>query len=81
MKTLGFPRMHKELNERRYFLPEFFASLEPSKVVIYLETGYGHKLGLGEEDFLAANPNIVFCSYEEAYAQDIVVILDRKSVV
>lgn len=75
MKTLGFPRMHKELNERRYFLPEFFTSLKASEAEIYIERDYGHKLGLTEKDYLTANPNIVFCSYEEAYAQDIVVIL------
>jgi alanine dehydrogenase len=67
--------MHKELNERRYFLPDFFASLKASKVVIHIEEGFGHKLGLTETDYLAANPNIEFCSKEEAYAQDIVVIL------
>jgi len=75
MKTLGFPRMHKEKNERRDFTPNFFKALRDENVEIYLEYGYGSCLGFKEEDYIKANPNIKFTTNKECYKKDIVVVL------
>lgn len=75
MKTLGFPRMHKEKNERRDFLPSFFRTLRDEDVYIYLEDGYGSGMGISEDEYLRVNPNIRFVSNKECYEQDIVVVL------
>lgn len=75
MKKLGFPRMHKEKNEKRAFLPEFFGGLANLETDIYLEKGYGSKMGFVEDDYTKENPNIKFVSKEDAFNQDIVVVL------
>jgi len=75
MKTLGFPRMHKEKNERRDFLPSFFRTLRDEDAYIYLENGYGSGMGISEDEYLRANPNIRFVSNKECYEQDIVLVL------
>ncbi|WP_186430532.1 alanine dehydrogenase [Clostridium sp. BSD9I1] len=75
MITLGFPRMHKEENEKRDFLPEFFNMLKNEECMFYLEEEYGSKMGITEEDYLKVNPNIRFVSNEECYKKDIVVVL------
>lgn len=75
MITLGFPRMHKEENEKRDFLPDFFQRLKVEKGEFYLEKGYGSKMGISEEEYLKANENIKFVSKEECYKQKIVVVL------
>ena len=70
MKTLGFPRMHKEKGEIRAFLPDFFEKLEVNGAKIYIEEGYGSKMGYTKEDYLSVNKNIEFVSKEESYKQD-----------
>ena len=75
MKRLGFPRMHKEQNEKRAFLPGFFRNLARTGVSLYLEYGYGSKMGFSEDDYRDANEAIIFTTRELAFAQDIVVIL------
>lgn len=75
MLTIGFPRMHKELNEKRDFLPNFFKGLIKENAEIYLEKNYGIDLGFTEEDYLAANPSINFVSFHQCYEKDIVVVL------
>ncbi len=75
MKTLGFPRMHKEANEKRDFLPEFFKHFIEYDAKIYMEEGYGSGMGLTEEDYIEQNPQLVFVSNKECYEKDIVVVL------
>ncbi|HPE88191.1 MAG TPA: NAD(P)-dependent oxidoreductase [Spirochaetia bacterium] len=75
MKTMGFPRMMKELGERRAFLPEFFGSLQACGAPVTLESGYGSRLGYDESDYRSVNKNVRIGSLEEAYGQDLVVIL------
>ncbi|WP_291637638.1 alanine dehydrogenase, partial [Clostridium sp.] len=75
MKTIGFPRMHKEINEKRDFLPTFFGVLKNDKVQIFLEEGYGSALGYVDEDYLKYNTTIQFVSKRECYEKDIVVVL------
>lgn len=75
MKTIGFPRMHKEINEKRDFLPSFFNMLSNEKVQIFLEEGYGSALGYTKEDYLKLNTKIKFVSNRECYEKDIVLVL------
>ena len=75
MKTIGFPRMHKEISEKRAFLPEFFKELEVNGALIYIENGYGSKMGFTHEDYLNVNKHITFVSQDESYKQDIVIVL------
>mgnify|MGYP001248490030 FL=1 len=67
MKTMGFPRMMKELGERRAFLPEFFGSLQACGAPVTLESGYGSRLGYDESDYRSVNKNVRIGSLEEAY--------------
>lgn len=75
MKLIGFPRMYKEENEKRDFLPEFFSSIKNEPVELFLEYGYGRGMGLSQEDYLAANSAIKFTNHEECYKKDIVLVL------
>lgn len=76
IKSVGFPRMHKDAGERRDFLPAFFEQFKawPDRTV-FLEEAYGSAMGYDEKDYLAANPNLRFVSREEAYKADLVVVL------
>lgn len=75
MKKIGFPRMHKEINEKRDFLPRFFKYLINEKAELFLEKGYGSAMGFTEEDYLMENPHIQFTDNKGCYKKDIVVVL------
>ncbi|WP_027623136.1 alanine dehydrogenase [Clostridium lundense] len=75
MINLGFPRMHKEQNEKRDFLPDFFARLKSENAQFFLEEGYGSAMGISHEEYLKANKNIKFVSNIECYKKDIIVVL------
>lgn len=75
MKSIGFPRMHKEKNEKRDFLPEFFAFFVGKNCKIYLEEGYGKDMGYTKEDYLNINKDIIFTDHKECYKKDIVAVL------
>ena len=75
MKTIGFPRMHKEKNEKRDFLPTFFGMLKNEKVQIFLEEGYGMALDYTKEDYFKENEAIQFVSKKKCYEKDGVVVL------
>ncbi|MDF2673409.1 MAG: alanine dehydrogenase-like protein [Clostridiales bacterium] len=75
MKKIGFPRMHKEVNEKRDFLPRFFKYFINEKAELFLEKGYGSAMGFTEEDYLIENPYIKFIDNKDCYTKDIVVVL------
>ncbi|MBU3170760.1 alanine dehydrogenase [Clostridium estertheticum] len=75
MKTISFPRMHKETNEKRDFLPLLIGILKKENVQVFLEEGYGLALGYTNEDYLKENKTIQFVSNKECYEKDIVVVL------
>lgn len=75
IKSMGFPKMHKEENEKRDFLPTFFGSLKDYRVDIFLEEGYGERLGYTSEDYLQCNGNIKFESHENIFKKDLVIVL------
>ena len=77
--SFGFPRMKKEAGEKRVFLPEFIEFLANQGASIYLEEGYGSRSGFTLEDYKAARLNVHRCTREEAYQQDIVMVLRSPS--
>ena len=72
--TLGLGNIHAETGEIRAFLPEFVTKLGPLFSEIILESEYGARMGISEDDYMKL-PNIHFGSVEEVYAQDIVLVL------
>ncbi len=74
-KTVGFPRMKQEAGEKRVFLPEFIQFLADAGLQVYIEEGYGSRLGYTFAEYKGAHPNVHQCSREEAFAQDLVIIL------
>jgi alanine dehydrogenase len=74
-KTIGFPRMENEAGEKRVFLPEFMDYLLELGAQIYIEEGYGARLGFSFEDFKRAYPDVYMCTREEAFQKDVVLIL------
>jgi alanine dehydrogenase len=72
--TLGLPRMHKEAGERRDFLPEFVHRVAPHATAVVAEAGIGSGMGLTDGDY-AAIPRVGLSTHEEAYRQDVVLVL------
>lgn len=74
IKSMGFPKMHKETSEKRDFLPEFFKELK-YEADIFLEEGYGEQLGYTSEDYLQCNDKIKFESPENVFKKDLIIVL------
>jgi len=73
--TIGLPLMHHEQGEKRSFLPDFVHVLENCGAGVCLECGYGIRMGLDDSVYSQAAPDVSFISNEEAYHQDIVLVL------
>lgn len=73
--SIGFARMHKEVGERRDFLPPLLARLVARGAEIRVEKGIGSGMGYTDEDYLALGDHVRLVSQAEAFAQDIVVVL------
>jgi alanine dehydrogenase len=68
--------MHKELGERRDFLPELVEFLDGLGVAgIVLEHGYGSGMGVPEGVYLSRSRLARIASYEETLAQDMVAVI------
>jgi alanine dehydrogenase len=76
VRTVGLPRMHKEVSERRDFLPSFVAFLDAAGASeIVVEDGYGSGFGASEDEYRAASSRVRFGSHAEALGADVVVVL------
>ncbi len=73
--TIGFPRMMKEPGEKRVFLPEFIQILAHMGARVVIEEGYGSRSGFTFDDYHQANNRVHMCSRQEAFQQDIVIVL------
>jgi alanine dehydrogenase len=74
--TVGLPRMHKEIEERRDFLPSLVAylvRLGASDVVI--ESGYGSGMGIPVDRYLESSHRVRAAPYDECLRQDVVLVL------
>jgi len=74
-KTVGLPRMRKENGEKRVFLPEFVTHLVDLGATVCLEAGYGARLGYAFEDYRLDRRAVRQCSRQEAFQQDLVMVL------
>lgn len=74
-RTIGFPRMRVEGGEKRVFLPVFTQYLAGLGLKVYLEEGYGSRLGYSLDDYQRGNEQITRCTREEAFDKDLVLIL------
>ena len=72
---VSFPRMRDEVGERRDFLPPLVSRLVASGARVLVEKGIGSGMGYRDEDYLALGPHVELVTHEEAFAQDIVVVL------
>lgn len=75
VRSMGFPKMHKEESEKRDFLPGFFCDLASYNTEIILEKGYGERLGFTEKDYIACNKSIRFAEPEDVYKCDMIIVL------
>jgi len=75
MVTVGFPRMHREPNERRDFLPPLLGLLSANGAEVHVETGIGSGMGYSDLDYSTLSPNLVVSDEDDCYRQDIVVVL------
>ncbi|HJR97704.1 MAG TPA: alanine dehydrogenase [Actinomycetota bacterium] len=73
--SLGLPRMHKEAGERRDFLPDLVAGVADLGGSVVVERGIGRRIGYTDDDYLRAGPNVVVGSNEDAFDQDVVLVL------
>jgi alanine dehydrogenase len=73
--SIGFPRMKNEPGEKRVFLPEFIQSIAALGVNVCIEEGYGSRSGYTFESYKRASKNISMGTREEAFHQDVVLIL------
>ena len=73
--TVGFPRMHREPNERRDFLPPLIGLLSANGAEVHVETGIGSGMGYTDTDYSTLSPNLVVSDEDDCYRQDIVVVL------
>ena len=74
-QTIGLPRMRKEPGEKRVFLPEFVQYLTRLGAKVYVEEGYGSRSGYTFDDYRRGNEAVFSCSREEAFQQDVVLML------
>jgi alanine dehydrogenase len=72
--SVGFPRMHKELGEKRVFLPDFIQMLTRFADV-YLSEGYGSRLGYSFDDYRQGNPRVFQIEQKDAFQKDYVIML------
>lgn len=73
--TFGFPRMHKETGERRDFLPDLVAHLADRGAQVFVESGLGSGMGLGDADYTARSTRVHTVDRAEVLQKDVVLVL------
>lgn len=74
--SVGLPRMHREVGERRDFLPGFVAFLNRTGFGdIVIEHDYGEGVGFEEKTYLKRSKRARFGTYEECLAQDVLAVI------
>ena len=74
-ESIGFPRMEHEKGEKRVFLPNFIQYIASFGVNVVIEEGYGSRSGFSLADYRQGNTRISFGSRQDAFDQDMVLIL------
>jgi alanine dehydrogenase len=73
--TVGLPRMHREPNELRDFLPPLVGLLAAAGAEVHVESGIGSGMGYTDLDYTAVSPDVVVSDEDDCYRQDIVLVL------
>ena len=73
--TVGFPRMHREPNEKRDFLPPLIGLLSANGAEVHVESGIGSDMGYTDLDYSTLSPDVVVSDEDDCFRQDIVVVL------
>jgi alanine dehydrogenase len=73
--TFGLPRMHKEPGERRDFLPSLVHHLVSLGCEVFIERGIGSAMGYVDADYVNGSRDVRVVDEDEAYAQDVVLVL------
>jgi alanine dehydrogenase len=73
--TVGLPRMHREPNELRDFLPPLVGLMAAAGAKVHVESGIGSGMGYTDLDYAAVSPDVVVTDEEDCYKQDIVIVL------
>mgnify|MGYP001093809779 FL=1 len=74
-KSIGFPRMEQEAGEKRVFLPDFIQRMADLGAQVMIEEGYGSRSGFDRADFRQGNIKVSFGSRQDAFDQDVVLVL------
>lgn len=74
-KSIGFPRMLEEAGEKRVFMPDFIQMLAGLGFRVVVEEGYGSRSGFDKADFRQGNILVSFGDRQEAFDQDVVMVL------
>lgn len=74
-KSIGFPRMLQESGEKRVFLPDFIQKMAALDVRVVIEEGYGSRSGFDTADYRQGNIRVSFGSRQDAFDQDVVLVL------
>ena len=75
LQSIGFPHMELEAGEKRVFLPDFIQRMAELGANVMIEEGYGSRSGFDKAEFRQGNPKISFGTRQDAFAQDVVLIL------
>ena len=73
--TLGLPLMDQEPEERRDFLPSLARHVANLGIDVFLESGLGARMGYADRDYLNTSERVRIVGRDEAFAQDVVLIL------
>ncbi len=73
--TVGLPRMHREPNELRDFLPPLVGLMSAAGAEVHIESGLGSGMGYTDLDYTAVSPDVVVTDEEDCYKQDVVLVL------
>lgn len=73
--TLGLPLMGQEPEDRRDFLPSLAHHVANLGFGVSVETGLGARMGYSDRDYLNASERVRIVDRDEAFAQDVVLIL------
>lgn len=74
-KSIGFPRMEQEAGEKRVFLPDFIQRMAALDIHVMIEEGYGSRSGFCQADFRQGAINVGFGSRQDAFDQDVILVL------
>jgi alanine dehydrogenase len=67
--------MELEAGEKRVFLPDFIQHMAELGAVVVIEEGYGSRTGFTAADYRQGNIKVSFGSRQDAFSQDVVLIL------